>query len=83
MGFSTKADWSEEFGARSRARVRVRLFFFSVVDILFWLQPKQGQDYFWRCCYMLVGYKLDDSHLNSLRSFWKTVTLGSLGLFPP
>lgn len=27
MGFSTKADWSEEFGARSRARVRVRLFF--------------------------------------------------------
>lgn len=32
---------------------------------------------------MLVGYKLDDSHLNSLRSFWKTVTLGTLGLFPP
>lgn len=27
MGFSTKTDWSEEFGARSRARVRVRLFF--------------------------------------------------------
>lgn len=27
MGFSPNADWSEEFGARSRARVRVRLFF--------------------------------------------------------
>lgn len=27
MGFSPNADWSEEFGARSRARARVRLFF--------------------------------------------------------